>query len=81
MAKKTINEFREKYKMNSRNFNFINDADIYISSILESHNLKNRVYPIQLIIDKNGNIKYFQTGAFESSKDSLVISCTKKLPL
>jgi thiol-disulfide isomerase/thioredoxin len=76
-----INEFRKKHNINSRNFNYINDADIYISSILESHNLKNRVYPIQLIIDNEGNIKYFQLGAFESSKDSPVINCAKKLPL
>ena len=32
---KSINQFREKHKINSRNFIFINDADIYISSILK----------------------------------------------
>lgn len=80
-SEKLISQYREKHKINPRNFDFINDADIYISSILKSNNLKNRVYPIQLIIDKNGSVKYFQTGTFESSKDSSVISCTKQLPL
>ena len=76
---KMINEFRKKHKLNSRNFSFINDADIYISSILKSHNLKNRQYPIQIIIDSVGNIKHFQIGTLESSKDTIILNCVKKL--
>jgi thiol-disulfide isomerase/thioredoxin len=76
---KMINEFRKNHTINSRNFSFINDADNYISSILKSHNLKNRQYPIQIIIDSVGNIKHFQIGTIESSKDTVILNCVKKL--
>ena len=76
---KMINEFRKKHNINSRNFSFINNADNYISSILKSHNLKNRQYPIQIIIDSVGNIKHFQIGTIESSKDTVILNCVKKL--
>jgi thiol-disulfide isomerase/thioredoxin len=78
-GERMINQFREKHNINSRNFSFINDADIYISSILKSHNLKNRQYPIQLIIANNGDVKYFQVGAIENANDSLIINCIKNL--
>ena len=74
-----INQFLKKRNISSKNFSFINDADIYISSILKSHNLKTRQYPIQLIIDDKGAIKYFQIGVFESSTDSVVMKCVKDL--
>lgn len=78
-GEKMITKFREKHIIKSRNFNFINDADIYISSILKSHNLENRQYPIQLIIDYNGNVKYFQIGTIESANDSLIMNSIKNL--
>jgi thiol-disulfide isomerase/thioredoxin len=76
---KMIREFIERRKISSKNFNFINDADVYISSILQSHHLKTRQYPIQLIIDINGDMKYFKTGTIETTSDSLVINCIRGL--
>jgi hypothetical protein len=78
-GEKMITQFREKHKISSRNFNFINDADIYISSILKSHNMETRQYPIQLIIDNKGEVKYFQVGTIDSANDSLVMNCIKNL--
>ncbi len=78
-GEKIITQFREKHKISSRNFKFVNDADIYISSILKSHNLESRQYPIQLIIDNKGDIKYFQVGTIESVNDSLIMNCIKHL--
>lgn len=74
-----INQFRKKHKIDSKNFIFINDADIYISSILKTLHLKNRQYPIQLIINNNGDILFNQIGAFESSKDSSILNSIKRL--
>ena len=76
---KIINQFLKKHHISSKNFIFINDADTYISSVLKRHNLKNRQYPIQLIIDNKGNDIYFQTGTIDSSKDSLVLNCIKNM--
>lgn len=76
---KTITQFLQKHHISSKNFIFLNDADTYISSVLKSHNLKNRQYPIQLIIDNKGNEIYFQIGTIDSSKDSLVLNCIKNM--
>lgn len=76
---KIINQFLKKHHISSKNFIFINDADTYISSVLKRHNLKNRQYPIQLIIDNKGNEIYFQIGTIDSSKDSLVLNCIKNM--
>ena len=78
-GERMINQFREKHNINSRNFSFINDADVYISSVLKNQNLENRQYPIQLIIDNKGDIKYFQVGTIESATDSVIINCVKGL--
>lgn len=78
---KSINQFREKHKINSRNFIFINDADTYISSVLNEKKIKIRQYPIQLIINKNGSIIYCQTGTIDSPKDSTILRAIKNLPL
>jgi thiol-disulfide isomerase/thioredoxin len=78
-GERMINQSRKKHNINSRNFSFINDADVYISSVLKNQNLENRQYPIQLIIDNKGDIKYFQVGTIESATDSVIINCVKGL--
>ncbi len=78
-GEKMINQFRERKKINSRNFTFLNDADKYISSILTTLKLKNRQYPIQLIINAKGEILFNQIGAFESSKDTVLLKTIENL--
>jgi thiol-disulfide isomerase/thioredoxin len=74
-----INEFLKKHNLSSRNFIFINDADLYISSVLKKHNLRNRQYPIQLLIDSNGREKYFQIGTLEKSDFLLIANICKSI--
>lgn len=77
---KIINKFKESHHVCSKNFIFINDADTYISAILKSQHLKNRVYPIQLIIDNKGSVLYSTIGTIDSANDSTIISYSKRLP-
>jgi thiol-disulfide isomerase/thioredoxin len=78
---KLINQFKQRHKISSKKFIFINDADVYISAILKNNKIENRQYPIQLIIDNLGNLLHFQVGTISNSKDSLVMSSINKLSL
>lgn len=74
-----ITQFRKKHGITSRNFLFINDADMYISYVLNTLQLKTRQYPIQLVINNQGEILFNQTGTFESSHDSTLIKVFQDL--
>lgn len=74
-----VHKFRKVRNLNSKNFVFINDADLYISSVLKKHNMNVRQYPIQIIIDSNGNEKYFQIGAIEKSDFLRLINICKSI--
>lgn len=79
-GEKLIASFLKRKQINVQNFVYINDANDYISSILNSKGLKSKSYPIQIIIDKKGNIKYFSRDVVKSSKDSMLIKVIDKLP-
>ncbi len=76
---KMITEFIKKRKLSLKYFTFINYADPFISALLKEKKLKNRQYPIQLIIDKFGKILYFKIGTIESANDSEILKLTKTL--
>ncbi len=77
---KIIFDLIKRKKIKVDNFVFMNDANDYISSVLKEKNVKNKSYPIQLIINKNGEIKYFDGGVIKTSNDTTLINIINKLP-
>ncbi|MES2514183.1 MAG: redoxin domain-containing protein [Bacteroidota bacterium] len=77
---KVVNDFLERKKHRPINFSFINDADYYISSVMSQKESQVTTYPIQLVIDLEGNIKYFASGTIESANDTTLINFMNRLP-
>lgn len=77
---KVVGDFLKRKKRNLNNFTFINDAGYYISSIMTLKRSEVTPYPIQLIIDVNGNIKYFASGTIQSTNDTTLINLMNRLP-
>ncbi len=79
-SKDLITSFLKRKKIITENFVFINDANDYISSVLNEKGIKNKAYPIQLIIDKNGTIIHFDRDIIKNSKDTALINLIENLP-
>jgi thiol-disulfide isomerase/thioredoxin len=77
---KVVNDFLKRRKNKVRNFTFINNADYYISAIMSQKESQVTTYPIQLIIDLSGNIKYFASGAIQNVNDTTLINFMNRLP-
>ncbi|MES2762412.1 MAG: redoxin family protein [Bacteroidota bacterium] len=77
---KVVRDFLKRKNRNIHNFTFINDANYYILSILKQKESQITTYPIQLIIDKNGDIKYFESGAIQNANDTTLINLINRLP-
>ena len=74
-----VNKFLKQKKITLRNFVFMNDGNDYILSLLKQQNIKNKSYPMQLILNDKGEIQYFGGSFIQSSKDSILLSEFKKL--
>ena len=69
-----VNKFLKQKKITLRNFVFMNDGNDYILSLLKQQNIKNKSYPMQLILNDKGEIQYFGGSFIQSSKDSILFS-------
>ena len=77
--KQTINCLN-KHKISCKNFQYLNDMNDFISSIFNEKGSKNKIYPIQMIVDSNGAIKYYQEGAISSPEAiANLVEAIKKL--
>jgi thiol-disulfide isomerase/thioredoxin len=77
---KVVNDFLKRRKHVPVNFSFINDADYYISSVMSQKESQVTSYPIQLIVDPEGNILYFASGAIQNANDTTLINFMNRLP-
>lgn len=75
-----IRGFLKRKNISSRNFVYINDANDYIMALMRSQGIKGKGYPVQVILDKHGNVLHFGGGYVESVRDTTLRSQMNALP-
>jgi thiol-disulfide isomerase/thioredoxin len=55
---------------NLKNFVFVNDMNDFVSGICNEKGTKNKVYPMVLILGKNGKLLHYSVGAYENVKEA-----------
>jgi len=60
----------KRKNFNLKNFLFLNDMNDFVSGICNERGIKNKVYPMVLIVDVEGKIFHYSTGAYENPKEA-----------
>ncbi len=71
MSDKSVSSIIKQREYNLKNFIFINNMNDFISAICNEQGIKTKIYPMQLIISRDGRLLNYSVGAFENLKESL----------
>ncbi len=59
---------RKKYQL--KNFIFLNDMGDFVSGICNEQGIKNKSYPMVLIVNNKGEVIHYSNGAYENTKEA-----------
>jgi thiol-disulfide isomerase/thioredoxin len=78
---KVITDFLSRKKINVKNFIFLNDMNDFVSGICNEMRVRNKVYPMTIILDQKGKIFHYSVGSCETTKElTALASLIGKLP-
>ncbi len=78
---KVITNCLKNNKIKIKNFELLNDMNDFVSGIYNKKRIKEKTYPINLIIDSIGVVYYYSNGTLEKKDDIIRISnLINKLP-
>ena len=81
ISDKAATDCMKRKNYNLKNFTFLNDMSDFVSGICNEQRIKNKVYPMVLILDQKGKIHHYSTGAYENAKEAQeFVDIINKLP-
>ncbi len=54
-----------------KNFVLLNDMNAFVSAACNKRGIKNKIYPMVLILSNSGELVYFSTGAYSNVQDAI----------
>lgn len=74
LTEKSATECIKRKKYQIKNFIYLNDMGDFVSGICNEQNIKNKSYPMTLILNNKGELLHYSTGAYKNKQEATELS-------